>query len=158
MSVNKVILVGHLGADPDLRYTQNETAVANISLATTERWTKDGERQERTEWHRVVCWGRLAEIAGEYLKKGSQVYFEGKLQTRKWQTDDGQERYTTEVVADELKMLGDPKGSRDDAAPRSARGNGSAQSSKGRSRTSKGRAQQSTREQPAQGWDDDIPF
>ncbi len=100
--VNKVILVGRLGQDPDVRYTPDNRAITNISLATSETW-KDkntGQRQERTEWHRVVFFGKLAEIAGEYLKKGSQVYVEGKLQTRKWQDKNGQDRYTTEVVVD----------------------------------------------------------
>ena len=98
--INKVILVGNLGADPETRYTPSGTAVANIRLATTKAWKdkNSGEQQERTEWHRVVMFNRLAEISGEYLKKGSQVYLEGKLQTRKWQGQDGQDRYTTEVV------------------------------------------------------------
>ncbi len=106
--VNKVILVGYLGKDPEVRYTPDQNAVANVSLATTESW-KDktsGEKQERTEWHRVVLFGRLGEIAGEYLKKGSQVYVEGRLQTRKWQDKDGAERYTTEIVATDMQMLG----------------------------------------------------
>jgi single-strand DNA-binding protein len=106
--INKVILVGHLGRDPEVRYTANGNAMANLSLATTEQW-KDkttGERQDKTEWHRIVMFSRLAEIAGEYLKKGSQVYIEGKLQTRKWQDKDGQDRYTTEIVANEMQMLG----------------------------------------------------
>ena len=98
--VNKVILVGNLGADPDTKYTAGGTAITNISVATKESWKdkQTGENQERTEWHRVVFFNRLAEIAGEYLRKGSQVYVEGKLQTRKWQDKNGQERYTTEVV------------------------------------------------------------
>jgi single-strand DNA-binding protein len=106
--VNKVILVGNLGQDPEVRYTANGAAVANISVATTEQWTdrQSGQKQERTEWHRVVMFGRLGEIAGEYLKKGSQVYLEGKLQTRKWQDQNGQDRYTTEIVANEMQMLG----------------------------------------------------
>jgi len=106
--VNKVILVGHLGQDPVVRYTQSGSAVANLSVATTESW-KDkntGNREEKTEWHRVVMFRKLAEIAGEYLKKGSQVYIEGKLQTRKWQDNSGNDRYTTEIVANEMQMLG----------------------------------------------------
>jgi single-strand DNA-binding protein len=110
--VNKVILIGNLGADPEIKYAQNGTAVATLRLATTETWTKDGEKQENTEWHRVVAFARLAEIMGEYLAKGSKVYIEGKIQTRKWQDSNGQDRYTTEVVAREMKMLsGKPGGS-----------------------------------------------
>jgi single-strand DNA-binding protein len=110
--VNKVILVGNLGRDPEVRYSPNGQAVANVTLATSESW-KDkntGEKQERTEWHRVVFFGRLAEIAGEYLKKGAQVYVEGRLQTRKWQDKDGADRYTTEIVANEMQMLGSRAG------------------------------------------------
>ncbi len=106
--INKVILVGNLGNDPEVRYSANGAAIANISIATSESW-KDkntGEQQERTEWHRVVMFNRLGEIAGEYLRKGSQVYIEGKLQTRKWQDQNGQDRYSTEVVASEMQMLG----------------------------------------------------
>lgn len=106
--INKVILIGNLGKDPEIRYAPAGGAVANITLATSESW-KDkatGEKQERTEWHRVVFFGRLAEIAGEYLKKGAQVYIEGRLQTRKWQDKEGKDRYTTEVVANEMQMLG----------------------------------------------------
>ena len=107
-SVNKVILVGNLGKDPETRYAPSGDAITNITLATTDSW-KDkstGEKKEATEWHRVVFFGRLAEIAGEYLKKGSQVYVEGRLRTRKWQDKDGQDRYTTEIVADAMQMLG----------------------------------------------------
>ncbi len=105
--VNKVILVGNLGADPDMKYTASGTAIANISVATTESWKdkQTGEKQEKTEWHRVVFFRRLAEIAGEYLHKGSQVYIEGKLQTRKWQDQNGQDRYTTEIIGNEMQML-----------------------------------------------------
>ena len=105
--VNKVILVGNLGADPETRYQQSGTAVTNITLATSDSW-KDkntGENQERTEWHKVSFFGRLAEVAGEYLKKGSKVYIEGKLQTRKWTDKDGNDRYTTEIVANQMQML-----------------------------------------------------
>lgn len=106
--INKAILIGNLGADPEMRYTQGGTAVANLRIATNEQWRdKDsGEKQERTEWHRVVLFGKLGEIAGEYLKKGSQVYLEGRIQTRKWQGQDGQDHYTTEIVANQMQMLG----------------------------------------------------
>jgi len=105
--VNKVILIGNLGADPEMRYTANGSAVTNIRLATTDSWRdkQTGEQQERTEWHRVVFFNKLAEIAGEYLKKGSKAYVEGRLQTRKWQGQDGQDRYTTEVVGNDMQML-----------------------------------------------------
>jgi len=110
-SVNKVILVGNLGRDPETRYTTGGDAVTNIRVATTDTWKdKNGEKQERTEWHTVVFFGRQAEIAGEYLKKGRQVYIEGRLQTRKWQDKDGQDRYTTEIVADRMQMLGSREG------------------------------------------------
>jgi len=106
--VNKIILIGNLGRDPEVRYTPSGVAVANFSIATSEEW-KDkgsGEKQERTEWHRIVAWRRLAEICGDYLKKGSQVYIEGKLQTRKWQDRDGNDRWTTEVYVISMQMLG----------------------------------------------------
>ena len=107
MSVNKVILIGRLGKDPETRYMTNGEAVTNATLATSENWKdKSGEKQEKTEWHNLVFYRRLAEIAGEYLKKGSQIYVEGKLQTRKWQTKEGQDRYTTEIVVNEMQMLG----------------------------------------------------
>ena len=106
-SVNKVILLGNLGRDPEVRYTPSGDAVASMSIATTESWKdKSGQRQEKTEWHNVVMYRRLAEIAGEYLKKGSQVYIEGRLQTRKWQDKQGNDRYTTEIAADHMQMLG----------------------------------------------------
>lgn len=110
--VNKVILVGNLGADPETRYTATGSAVTNIRVATTDSWKdkQSGEQQERTEWHRVVFFGRLAEIAAEYLRKGSQVYLEGRLQTRKWQGQDGADRYTTEIVSNEMQMLGSRAG------------------------------------------------
>jgi single-strand DNA-binding protein len=111
-SVNKVILVGNLGADPESKYLPSGDAVANIRLATTDRW-KDkasGEMKEATEWHRIAFFGRLAEIAGEYLKKGSQVYIEGRIRTRKWQDKEGQDRYSTEIVADAMQMLGSRSG------------------------------------------------
>ena len=110
-SVNKVILIGNLGRDPETRYMPDGGAITNISIATTENWKdKNGEKQEKTEWHRVAFFGKLAEIAGEYLKKGSQVYVEGRLQTRKWQDKDGQDKYTTEIVADRMQMLGSRQG------------------------------------------------
>ena len=110
-SVNKVILVGNLGRDPETRYMPDGGAITNISIATTSTWKdKSGEKQEATEWHRISFFGKLAEIAGEYLKKGSQVYVEGRLRTRKWQDKDGVEKTTTEVIADEMKMLGARQG------------------------------------------------
>ena len=107
--INKAILIGNLGADPEVRYTQSGSAVANFNLATTETWTKDGKKEEKTEWHRVVAFARLGEICGEYLSKGSKVYIEGRIQTRQWDDKDGNKRYTTEIVAREMKMLS-PKG------------------------------------------------
>ena len=106
--INKVILVGNLGKDPEIRYSASGAAIANITIATSDSWKdkQTGEKQERTEWHRVVFFNRLAEVVGEYLKKGSQVYVEGRLQTRKWQDKEGQDRYTTEIVASEMQMLG----------------------------------------------------
>ena len=110
-SVNKVILIGNLGRDPETRYMPDGRAVTNISLATTETWKdKSGEKQEKTEWHRVAFFDKLAEIAGEYLKKGSQCYVEGRLQTRKWQDKDGQDKFSTEIVADRRQMLGSRQG------------------------------------------------
>lgn len=111
-SVNKVILVGNLGRDPETRYMPDGAALTNVSVATSYQWTDkaSGEKKEETEWHRVVFRARLAEIAGEYLKKGSQIYVEGRLRTRKWQDKEGQERYTTEIVADTMKMLGSRAG------------------------------------------------
>ena len=106
-SVNKVILMGNLGRDPEVRFMPNGDAVCNFSIATTDSWKdKAGERQEKTEWHNIVMYRRLAEIAGEYLKKGRPVYLEGRLQTRKWQTKEGHDRYTTEIIADSMQMLG----------------------------------------------------
>lgn len=111
-SVNKVILVGNLGRDPEVRRMPSGDAMVNLSIATTDTWKdKGGERQEKTEWHRIVMFGRVAEVAGEYLKKGSQAYFEGRLQTRKWTDKEGQDKYTTEVVADRMQMLGSRSGS-----------------------------------------------
>jgi single-strand DNA-binding protein len=109
--VNKVILIGNLGANPELRYTAGQQAVANLRIATTEKWTdKSGQKQEATEWHRVVVWVKLAEIVGQYLTKGRQVFVEGSIRTRQWQDQQGQKRYTTEIVARNVQMLG-PRGS-----------------------------------------------
>lgn len=106
-SVNKVILIGNLGADPEVRYAPSGTAVANFSLATKEQWTtKEGEKEEKTEWHRIVAFGRLGEICGEYLHKGKQVYIEGRLQTRAWEDREGIKKYTTEIIANVMQMLG----------------------------------------------------
>ena len=145
--VNKVFLVGHLGKDPEVRYSANGQAVANVTLATSESWKdkESGEKQERVEWHRVVFFGRLAEIAGEYLKKGSPVYVEGKLQTRKWQDKQGQDRYTTEIVVNDMQMLGGGNGSDGGSAKAPAKtGNG------GRSKASATVV--------ADHFDDPIPF
>ena len=150
-SVNKVILVGNLGADPETRYLPSGDPVTNIRLATTETW-KDkasGERKEATEWHRVVLFRRLAEVAGQYLKKGSQVYIEGRIRTRKWQDKDGQERYTTEIEAEEMKMLGGRQGQGEP----SSYGGGEAPA------PSYGGAKPSAAKKPSfDDMDDDIPF
>lgn len=117
-SLNKVMIIGRLGADPDVRYTQSNTAVANMSVATTDRYKdRNGELQENTEWHRVVVWNRLAEICQQYLKKGSLVYFEGKLETREWEDKEGQKRYTTEVKAFSMQML-DSRGDQGGGSPK----------------------------------------
>ncbi|HMQ10263.1 MAG TPA: single-stranded DNA-binding protein [Oligoflexia bacterium] len=105
-SVNKVILIGRLGADPEVKYTQTGAAVANLSVATNEYWkNKDGQKEEKTEWHRVVLWSKLAELASQYLSKGKQVYIEGRLQTRSWEDQNGQKRYTTEIVGNTMQFL-----------------------------------------------------
>jgi len=157
--VNKVILVGNLGKDPEVRYSPNGGAVANITIATSESW-KDktsGEKQEKTEWHRVVFFGRLAEIAGEYLKKGSQVYIEGRLQTRKWQDKEGKDRYTTEIVAGEMQMLGSREGrgtpSEFDQSGDEGQSRGS--SSRAPATASSGGGKPGS---PPSDFDDDIPF
>ena len=108
MSVNKAILVGNLGSDPEVRYTPSGRPVATFNIATNEKWTdkNTGEKQERTEWHRIVAWGRLGEICGEYLSKGKQIYIEGRIQTRSWEDRNGNKRYTTEIVAQTMQMLG----------------------------------------------------
>lgn len=126
--VNKVILVGRLGQDPEVKFTQSGTAVCNFSLATSETWKdKDsGEKQESTEWHKIVAWRRLAEICGEYLRKGSQVYIEGKLQTRSWEDQDGNKRWTTKIVANSMQMLGskgEASGGRQDHPPQNQQNN-----------------------------------
>jgi single-strand DNA-binding protein len=146
-SVNKVILIGNLGKDPEVRYTPNGLAVANITIATSEVW-KDkttGENQERTEWHRVALYSRLAEITGEYLRKGSKVFIEGRLQTRKWQDKTtGQDRYTTEIIADTLEMLGKAGG-----------GTGPQTDAPQQSRST---ATESAQPDAVESFDDDIPF
>ncbi|MBE9516756.1 MAG: single-stranded DNA-binding protein [Proteobacteria bacterium] len=150
--VNKVILVGNLGKDPEIRYSAAGAAIANVTIATTESW-KDrntGEKQEKTEWHRVVFFSRLAEIVGEYLKKGSQIYVEGRLQTRKWQDKDGHDRYTTEIVANEMQMLGSRAGAggSDYSAPSASAGGAQPQS----------QPQPAAAPAGAADFDDDIPF
>lgn len=148
--INKVILVGTLGKDPEIKYTSGGSAVANISLATNERWKdKEGQTQERTEWHRIVIWGKLAEIAAEYLKKGAQAYFEGKIQTRKWQDQSGQDRYSTEIVAHEMQMLGGRTDSQNQSNDRSG--------SHSRSSGAQPRQQSQDRREPEGGFDN-IPF
>lgn len=152
--VNKVILVGNLGKDPEVRYMPNGNAVANITIATSESW-KDkttGENQEKTEWHRVVLFRRLGEIAGEYLKKGSQVYIEGKLQTRKWQDNNGQDRYTTEIIANEMQMLGGR------GAGGSANYAGEDNASSSSSSSSSSSARSPAMAEGPNDFDDDIPF
>jgi single-strand DNA-binding protein len=148
--VNKVILVGNLGADPETRYTAGGSAVTNVRLATTDSWKdkQSGEQQERTEWHRVVFWGRLAEIAAEYLRKGSQIYVEGRIQTRKWQGQDGQDRWTTEIVGNEMQMLGS-RGSAQTPPPDFDSGQSD---DSGPSRSSAKKAE------VVEDFDDDIPF
>ena len=152
MSVNKVILVGRLGKDPETRYMTNGEAVTNATLATSENWKdKSGEKQEKTEWHNLVFYRRLAEIAGEYLKKGSLIYAEGKLQTRKWQTKEGQDRYTTEIVVDQMQMLGSKSS-----------GGGSFEVVDKPAAASSGAPAETSKSAPAKGgfdnFDDDIPF
>lgn len=151
--VNKVILIGNLGNDPDIRYTASGAAVANISLATAESWRdkESGEQQERTEWHRIVFFSRLAEIVGEYLRKGSQVYVEGRLQTRKWQDKEGNDRYTTEIVANEMQMLGSRSGGSANFEPSPA-------SSQNNAPASQSEPAPKATTAPADNFDDDIPF
>ena len=154
--INKVILIGNLGKDPEIRYVPNGGAVANLNIATSESW-KDkatGEKQERTEWHRVVFFGKLAEIASEYLKKGAQIYVEGRLQTRKWQDKSGQDRYTTEIVGSELQMLGGRGG------PGGGEGPPADLSYDSPASGPSGRSTPSSAPAPGGGedFDDDIPF
>jgi single-strand DNA-binding protein len=151
-SVNKVILIGHAGKDPEVRYTASGSAVANVAIATNEVWKdkQSSESQERTEWHTVVFYGRLAEIAGEYLRKGRQVYVEGRLQTRKWQDKNGQDRYTTEIVATEMKLLGSREGS--------SNGAGSAPATPVRPATVAATPRQPAPVLAGEESDDDIPF
>lgn len=151
-SVNKVILVGNLGKDPESRYLPDGGAVCNFSVATTDKWKdKSGEQQERTEWHRVSTFSKLAEICGEYLKKGSQVYIEGRLQTRKWTDKEGRDRYTTEIVADRMQMLGSRAGGSEAMArePKAA----TAEAGGGKPAPKKGGGGASFEDM-----DDDIPF
>ena len=155
--VNKVILVGNLGADPETRYSASGGAITNIRLATNESWTdrQTNERRERTEWHRVVLFSRLAEVAEQYLRKGSQVYIEGRIQTRKWQGQDGQDRYTTEIVANDLQMLGGRGGGGGDSDDWNRPPGPPAQSSGGGA-PGRGTGQPSGGNDP--DLDDDIPF
>lgn len=153
-SVNKVILIGNLGRDPEVRYMPSGEAITNISVATTDTWKdKSGEKQEKTEWHRVAFFGKTAEIAGEYLKKGSQVYIEGRLQTRKWQDKEGQDKYTTEIIADRMQMLGGRGGGASGSEPMGGAGRDTQSSPPGGAEAKR----------PKTGgdfddFDDDIPF
>lgn len=155
--INKVILIGHIGGDPEVRYMPNGNAVATLSLATTEAWKdkQTGDKQERTEWHRVVCFNRLGEIAGEYIKKGSKLYIEGSLRTRKWQDPQGQDRYTTEIVASDIQML-DGKGapSGHDHSVQTSSHHASSQAN----RPSTPARPMSTPQEMLEELDDDIPF
>ena len=164
-SVNKVILLGNLGRDPETRYTTGGDAVTNLRIATTETWKdKGGEKQEKTEWHSVVLFGRQAEIAGEYLKKGRSVYIEGRLQTRKYTDKEGVEKYSTEIVADRMQLLGGPRdagGGGDDETPGGSGGTrppsrGGSGGGGGGQRPAAGGG--SGGRKPAEDFDDDIPF
>jgi len=167
-SVNKVILVGNLGRDPEVRYMPNGEAVCNFSIATTDSWKdKSGAKQERTEWHNIVMYRKLAEIAGEYLKKGRPVYVEGRLQTRKWQTKEGQDRYTTEIIADQMQMLGGRDGAGANASYDGGMDQGGMDSDYNQAPPSQGQARQAPAQPAAKpaaagsGFDDfedDIPF
>ncbi len=161
--INKVILVGHLGADPETRYTANGSAVTNLRVATSDSWRdkQTGEQQERTEWHRVVMFARLAEIAAEYLRKGSQCYIEGRLQTRKWQGEDGQDRYSTEIVANDMQMLGGRGGGAGAPQGEEQSWGGDQQSSSPppkRAPSKPAAASSAKSAPPAEDFDDDIPF
>ncbi len=162
--INKVTIVGNLGNDPEVKYMPSGGAVTNISVATSESWKdkQTGQPQERTEWHRIVFFNRLAEIAGEYLKKGSQVYVEGSLRTRKWQDQSGQDRYTTEIVGNEMQMLGGRQGGMDAGYDQSYGGGMATQQSAPRPAAASAPQQPAApAPQPAPGmdsFDDDIPF
>jgi single-strand DNA-binding protein len=155
--VNKVILVGNLGKDPETRYMPSGSAVTNLTLATSESWKdkQSGDQQERTEWHKIAMFGRLAEIAAEYLRKGSQVYIEGKLRTRKWQDKEGKDRWTTEIVADEMQMLGSKGGG---ASAGAGAGGAGAGAMGGAAAAGGGRAAVNDSGAPPGDFDDDIPF
>ncbi|MBT8073335.1 MAG: single-stranded DNA-binding protein [Xanthomonadales bacterium] len=154
--INKVIVVGNLGKDPEMKYTASGAAIANITVATTDSWNdkQTGEKVEKTEWHRVVAFQRLAEIMGEYLKKGSQVYIEGRLQTRKWQDQNGQDRYTTEVVANDMQMLGS-RGGEAGSRPSAGGGGGGGGGFRNNPPAQQGNAPSNSDNDFA---DDDIPF
>ena len=162
--INKVILVGNLGGDPETRYTANGAAITNITVATSESWRdkQTGENQDRTEWHRVVFFNRLAEIAGEYLRKGRQVYIEGSLRTRKWQDQSGQDRWTTEIVANEMQMLGnrgDDVGSRPSSGFRDQQAAPARQQPPQQAPAQQPQQQQASNPPAEDGFtDDDIPF
>ncbi|MFP4146272.1 MAG: single-stranded DNA-binding protein [Halorhodospira sp.] len=157
--VNKVILIGNLGRDPEVRYTASGNAVANLALATSDTWRdrQTGEQQERTEWHRVVLFNRLGEVAGEYLRKGSKVYIEGRLQTRKWQDQSGQDRYTTEIVASEMQMLDSRGGGGGSAAPMGGADQQSTAQASSPAPAEASGGSSNMQEAPAD-FDDDIPF
>jgi single-strand DNA-binding protein len=158
-SVNKVILIGNLGRDPETRYTADGAAITNITIATSDRW-KDkasGEMKESTEWHKVAFFGRLAEIAGEYLKKGRPVYVEGRLRTRKWQDKEGQDRYTTEIVAENMQMLGSREGM-GGGAPEFDGGNDEQPRAAAPARSSGGAKPAAKPASSMADMDDDIPF
>jgi len=158
--LNKVMLIGNLGADPETRFTQDGTCVCNLRVATTEKFkNRNGERQERTEWHRVVMWGKLGEIANQYLSKGSRVYIEGKIETRKWQNRDGNDQYTTEIRANEMKMLGGGTGAGGGASGNQNQGSSSFPSQGGGGSAPKGNDPfASTPDFGDVPVDDDIPF
>jgi len=156
-SLNKVMLIGNLGADPEMRYMPSGDAIANLRIATSEKFKdKNGDKQERTEWHRISLFGKLGEIAGQYLKKGSSVYIEGRIQTRKWQDKEGQERYTTEIVATDMRMLGGRSGGM--AEMDSEGGRPSVSTSSSTSGTAKSPAPAPSGGSGFDDFEDDIPF
>ena len=159
-SVNRATLIGRLGKDPEMRYAPNGDAIANITLATSETWKdKSGEKQEHTEWHRISMFGRLAEIVGEYLKKGSLIYVEGRIQTRKWQDKDGQDRYTTEIIANEMKMLGSkPGGSNDTSYDEHDKGGSTPRTTGQPMGSGSATATSGAKKAKLDDFDDDIPF